>query len=77
MQMSNFKIENDDLTINEFMSVYEYDADPIDEIIKVVVLVYIRKNLGEMRPNEIVDSLSQYGDGFAHHVTEFFNINDW
>ena len=72
MEMSNFTIENDDLTINQLMSMYEYDADPIDEIIKVAVLVYIRQKLGEMRPNEIVNSLSQYGGGFEHHVNEFF-----
>ncbi len=72
LKISSFKIENDDLTINEFMSLYNSYKDPIDEIIKVTVLTYIRNNIGEMRPKEIIDNLSQYGDSFEFYVTNFF-----
>ena len=72
MELSNFKIENDDLSINDFMFIYETGADPVDQIVQTTVLAYIRQNIGGMTPNELVDHLSQYGDAFQHHVTNFF-----
>ena len=54
------------------MCLYGTGGDPIDEIIQVTVKTYIRKNLGEMTPNEIIGHLSEYGDGFNHHVNTFF-----
>ena len=72
MEMSNFAIEGDELSINDFMCLYETDGDPIDEIIQVTVQTYIRKFLGEMTPKEIVSHLSEYGDGFKYHVRYFF-----
>ena len=72
MEMSNFVIEGDDLSINDFMCLYGTGGDPIDEIIQVIVKTYIRKNLGEMTPNEIIGHLSEYGDSFNHHVNTFF-----
>lgn len=73
MKMSNFEIENDDLTINEFMEIYDNRGDPVDEIIKVIVKTYIRKYLGKESPKEIISTLSQYGVSFEYHINEFFN----
>lgn len=69
------KIEHAELSIADFIETYDGIGDPIWQIAKTAVAVYVKKYIGEMSVNEIVQNLSQHGDLFEYHVQRIFQMD--
>ncbi len=69
------KIENSELSVAYFIEVYDGCGDPIWQIAKTAVAVYVKKYIGELSATEIIQNLSQHGDLFEYHVQRIFQMD--